>query len=354
MKHSTKQSGYILVLTIMVLAIAVAIVSHLFYRGSVQVAFDKTIIEREKAQQLAYGGVQLAISQLSVLDTATTSPQKPESGNIDPLIESIKKIVPQLNVWQEVKLTKEKEGLDGEIKVCIVCENGKIDINQWFDFTKKKFLNEGAKDQPDAKKIMQTVFAGMKKYTNDKDLFELFEKFLKQRQYKLNDVSELFEIPEFAKIFKTTLFYEPPQKGDEKAKRPIFLSDLFTVFSGQAALQAWLLSDSISAVLNFNRASSDRDKRAKELEVLLKDYAKGMPPLQLWQKAIQTLYGREMKDIPKETVAMLNPKFEPTVFSVLCYGKVGAIVQKICAIIEKRKTTELNGAPFAIRRLYWL
>jgi hypothetical protein len=341
----------------MVLAIAVAIVSHLFYRGSVQVAFDKTTIEREKAKQLAYGGIQLAISQLSVLDssgTSTSTAQNAQPPTIDPMIESIQKIIPQLNVWQDITLTKEKEGIDGEVKICIVCENGKIDINQLFDFTKKKFINEGAKDQPDAKKIMQSIFAGMKKYTNDKDLFELFEKFLKQRQYKLNDVSELFEIPEFAKIFKNTLFYEPPQKGDDKTKRPIFLSDLFTVFSGQAALQAWLLSDSVSAVLNFARAQPDRSKRAKELEVLLKDYAKGMPPLQLWQKAISTLYGREMKDIPKEALAMLNPKFEPTVFSVLCYGKVGAIVQKICAIIEKRKTTELDGAPFAIRRLYWL
>ncbi|OQA36456.1 MAG: hypothetical protein BWY54_00018 [Candidatus Dependentiae bacterium ADurb.Bin331] len=354
MNHTTKQPGYILVLTIMVLAIAVAIVSHLFYRGSVQVAFDKTIIEREKAKQLAFGGIQLALSQLSVLDTSTTTTQNEKSSNIDPLIESIKKIVPQLNVWQELSLTKEKEGIDGEIKLCIVCENGKIDINQWFDFSKKKFINEGSKDQPDAKKIMQIIFAGMKKFTNDKDLFEVFEKFLKQRQYKLNDISELFEIPEFAKIFKTTLFYEPPQKGDEKTKRPLFLSDVFTIFSGQAALQAWLLSDSILGVLNFNRANPNREKRAKEVEALLKDYSKGMQPMQLWQKAMQTLYGKEMKDIPKEALAMLNPKFEPTVFSVLCYGKVGAIVQKICAIIEKRKTTELNGAPFAIKRLYWL
>ena len=39
-----------------------------------------------------------------------------------------------------------------------------------------------------------------------KDLFEQFEKFLKQRQYKLNDVTELLSIKELRDTFKEAHF----------------------------------------------------------------------------------------------------------------------------------------------------
>jgi hypothetical protein len=357
-KITHNQPGYILVLAVMVIGVALIIVTRLSYRGSVQVAFNHTMIQREKAKELAVGATQLAISQLEILNTPTgAAAQQASAGQEkkDPLIEAIKTIVPPLNQWQTIQLRVDKEGIDATVQFCIMCENGKFDINQGFNFETKKFVNENAPAPlVDGKKLAQAFFVSMKKFTKDKDLFEPFEKYLKQRQYKLNDVTELLEIPEFAEVFKEAIFYEPPEQGVKEKKRPIFLTDLFTVESGQAQLQAWLLSDSVLAVLNALRAQPNEKKRADVLKDQLQTFKQTMPLEQVWTTFLQPLYGKEFKALYKELTILLNPKFDPTVFSVLCYAKIGAITQKIYAIIGKRKTTENNPVSFAIKKLYWI
>lgn len=148
---ASEQSGFILVLTLMILSMIVVLVTQLFQNSTIHFYFDRTMIEREKAKALAKGGIELAISQLTIpkpeekksnekSDAAATKDSEEKK---DPNIELLKKILPALNRWQSFALKEDVDGLDGEIKLCITCEDGKIDINQWFDFNKKKFIGEG-------------------------------------------------------------------------------------------------------------------------------------------------------------------------------------------------------------------
>lgn len=348
MNHT--QRGYILVLTMMVISIIALLVSQIFHKGFVHIYFDQTMLEREKAKSLALGGIQLAFSQLTVVQTSTAkTPSGKKDEDASALI--VKKVVPPLNRWQTFTLKKEIDGIDGTIQIAISCEQGKIDINQFFDFEKKKFKNEGAVSG-DAKKLFQDIFSSMKKFVGDKDLFGVFEKFLKQRHSKLEDVTELLKIPEFQSVFKEHIFYEPPMT--QQAKRPIFLTDFFTVWSGYDTMQPWFLADSFLAIAYLKRAElGDSEKRLKTVTGMLKDF-KGFKQTisQVWDKQLQPLYGKDYKGISKTLQPLLNGSFEPTVFSVLSYGRVGQVTQKIFAIVEKHKAMDTEN--YMIRRLYWL
>ena len=59
------QSGYILLLTLLMLSASVAIVTYIFVRGSTYTRFAQTMIDREKAKLMAFGGIQVAVAQLS-------------------------------------------------------------------------------------------------------------------------------------------------------------------------------------------------------------------------------------------------------------------------------------------------
>ena len=93
---NTTKPGYILVLTLIILSIGVLLVTQLSHRGMVHIHFDQTMIEREKAKSLALGGIQLAISQLSIKATETAKNEKQEEKK-DQKQELIKKIVPAMN-----------------------------------------------------------------------------------------------------------------------------------------------------------------------------------------------------------------------------------------------------------------
>lgn len=349
-----KNQGFILVLTTIILSIGLLIVSRLIYKGSIHIAFDRTMINLEKAKLLSLSGVQIAMSQLTVKTTSTTN-SSPEKTSVV-LNEFLEKIFINLNRWQKIILKEDIDGVEGDIHICITSENGKIPLNAIFDREKKKFINEGA-PQGDLKKSLQALFAAMKKFTKDKDLFDIFEKILKQRQYKFNDVTELLTNAEFEKIFKSKIFYDPPSletAQQEGGFRPLYLADIFTVFS-ETKLEPWLLSDSLQAILMLRRAQlNDTKQRAEEVKQLLKE--KSINQIgsiqELWDNYLQRFYGRDFKSISNEITSLFTLKFEPLVFSVLSYGIVGGITQKTLAIIEKIKSSENNT--FIIKKMYWL
>ena len=66
---SCKKSGYILLLTLMILSISTIVVAQIFYQGRLFNAFVPLVIEKEKARQLALAGVSIAIAQLSLEDS---------------------------------------------------------------------------------------------------------------------------------------------------------------------------------------------------------------------------------------------------------------------------------------------
>jgi hypothetical protein len=353
MKRSLQHAshGFILVLTLIILSIMVIMVTQLFNRGRTHLYFTRTMIDREQAKLLALGGIQLAMSQLSIppeqeKESVGTEAKKEKKDNN---VVFLQKNLATLNLWQEFTLKEDIDGMNGIVKFCISSEDGKIDINQIFDFSSKKFLNEGAANN-DTKKALTALFASAKKFLDNKDLFEPFEKFLKQRQYKLRDVTELLTIEEFQNVFKDNVFYEPPT-STKKEQRPVYLTDIFTIWSGQPAMNPWLLSDSIRALFTLKRSEpSDIHDREKQTEQLLKNVKSVSGDLKtVWEQSLEKLYAKEFKALPSDITVLFAKKFNAKTFSVLSYGTVGKITQKVLALIETQ-----DYVKFMVNKLYWL
>jgi hypothetical protein len=302
----------------------------------------QTTVEEEKAKRLALGGVQVAMSQLF-----TGTEQSDESQ-----MKLLARIVPLINRWQRFSLEQEQDGIDGQLELCIMCEQGKLNINHVYDFSKKKFIDE---DKPNGgvKKFTEQFFKALKEYTG-KDLFPAFEKLLKSRGYPFNDVTELFQSPEFSPL-KNAIFYDPPTAGTQ-GKRPVYLTDLFTVDSSSIKMQPWLLSDSVCALLGLARAGDGEiKKRAEEIQGMIKTVKVAADWKIDWDNFLKPLYGKDFTSLPKNIDSVFDSQFAPLTFSVLSYGKVGKIMQRMLVIVEKHSVKKGSSAsPFIIRKMYWI
>jgi hypothetical protein len=60
-----KSTGYILLMTMMVIAASIMLVTFIISKSSVYIPYARIANDREKASLLAFGGVHMAISQLT-------------------------------------------------------------------------------------------------------------------------------------------------------------------------------------------------------------------------------------------------------------------------------------------------
>lgn len=368
MRHPCFKEGYILVLALSMLSLIMVLVTGLFNRATPFIFFDAAVIKREKAKELALSGLQIAMSQLQAHVEDKKDQPAPSANPLEGKGASIedkrrdklfKSLVPTLNNWQKFPLTEAHDGVKGSIEICISCEQGKVDINEIFDFKTKKFIGEG-KPQGDMRKLMQSVFAKLAPLIKDKNLFSVFEKFLKQRHSKLHEVTELLRVKEFQEVFATRQFYEPPlQSKDEVSKgkkQAVYLTDLFTIWSQEQTASVWVLSDALCAIFGFNRVQADDIKVRKQMvDQALEQKALAVKSLDaVWPKGPQLVYGKELSAIAPEIKPLLSASFEPDTFSVISRGTVGNISQKIFAIIERREPEGDQSTAFVIKRLYVL
>lgn len=345
MNKMHEKQGYILVLTLLVLSITIMIVMQIFQQSTIQHFFDKSVIARQKAKQLALSGLQLAMSQLSIEKekepegkAEQQNQKKPKQSSEQKLIQ---KLLPSLNQLQTFVLKEDVDGIDGSIAFCMTAEDGKLNINQLFDFAKKEFV--GGKE---GRKTIQSFFSALKSVSN-KDFFGPFENFLKKRQNQLYDVTQLMEIKEFQDYFKGSLFYDPERVIEKKGSRIVFLNDLFTVAGSAQKMNPWILSHSISTIFGLqSRAWQDQKKGIEELVkgvTLTNDLQK------MWDQYLVKIYGKEFKSLPKDLTALLTAGLSFKNFTILSYGTVDKITQKLAALIER-----INDTTFLIRKLYWL
>lgn len=353
--NNIQRPGFILVLTLIILSLAVVIVTYLFNRGSTNIVYMHAMIEREKAKMIALSGVQIAIAQLAqdikIEQKKGTESQAGKGAQAQPDDQTaakklLERIVPTINRWQKFTLKESTDGIDGHVDICVMCEQGKLDINQLFDYKKHEFRGN-------AKILLQELFKQIKK----QDSFAEFEKFLKDRQYRLDDATELLAIKGF-EDYKSHVFYVPPtDKEKDEKMRPLYLTDMFTVWSGKQTLDPWVLSDSVCALLGLKRVvHNDGAERKKLIAQDAKTFTGTAQWDKDWNKLLVPLYEKEYKDLPKGLDTILNTKFEPTVFSVLSYGKVGALVARVVAIVESTKQFKDNVYTFTvvIKKLYWI
>lgn len=371
MMQQKNQPGYTLVLALMVIAMIVALVTMMAHKSSVHMRYMRTMNNRERAKALALSGVQIAMSQLAHAEKdpkkkeekKELSPDKKQPQKQDPqdgVRRFLISMLPRLNTWQTFVLTQKNDGIQGRIAVCISCEDGKLDINQFFDFAQKKFVGEGS-GKDDGKKIMQAVFNRLKEVQGSESLFAGFEKFLKERQNKLHEPSELLAIKEFER-FKDAIFFEPEPSGQQKSgqeKQNVYLQDLFTIWSSKKELNPWLLSHSFRVVCGLKPALQSEDVQGKKLEDKLKEFKQPLNFPKGWDTFLAPLFGKKFEQLPKELQGIMSTKFEPRVFSVLSYGTVDDVTQKMLVIIERKEAPVAGPSGdtlfvFQAKRVYWL
>ena len=72
MKTQCASHGFVLVTTLLILSLAVVLISFLINRSTVFFPLARITIDREKAKELALGGLQLALSQIAYADVVET------------------------------------------------------------------------------------------------------------------------------------------------------------------------------------------------------------------------------------------------------------------------------------------
>lgn len=363
--------GYILVLTLIIISLAVVLVSFVTSRVTVYVPISHTTVERQKALMLAHGGVQLAISQLAYADVKTeetvdqsnTSTQK-EAANPGVRV-FLKNIEPHLNVWQTIPLTAARDGLDGEIKICIMAEDGKINVNELYDFEKHAFVQMKKQIMPapaggaqktaaqqtakkeaeenETEKFFEALFANVQKTVGGEKLFDAFATFLKNRQDKLRDVTELLKIREFV-VFKNALYYEPSEAPSKEANR-IFLTDLFTLSSGKRTIDPLCISTSVARACGLEEnPEAAKDEQSKKAENL-KQFTGAYNWPQDWDKYFKNRYNKDLSALPAGCKELLAARFEPTVFAVLVSGTVGRITERVYALLVRNRPPRESKYP---------
>ena len=351
----TKKS-FVLIFTITILSLVTILTHQLLRLVNVGTNFDRAMVDREKAEMLALGGINLAIAQLTIKTKKSLAEQGHEKESKEKKSEKkspkqtlkqkkafLQKVLPHLNRWQTFNLEEEIDGIDGEVKFCISCENGKIDINEAFDFKKQEF-------KPVYKKFLSSIrfkkFDPGKKGTKIDQFIKQVTDFLKKRKKKIDDITEL------QLKTGTAIFYEPPRLAkkpkDSKPNKTLAINDIFTTWNKDNKLEALFLSDALCAMLGLRRPTAyDAQLRKDVFKKIVKNFKfKADQNTEEYWKTVKPLY-QPKSSFKIKNVKIFSSTFEPTTYSVLSSGKVGNVEQRVLAILEKSPEVKLV-------RLYWI
>lgn len=381
--------GYILVLTVMILSLTTLVATKLYVKARIYNTYLPLSFKREQARMLAVSGISIALAQLSVQDqkitfkdekkvspVAATGMQDQRAGKGNSGLKEqgfgqnpqeaqynarrlLKTLLLVQNTWQTFLLTSEKDGIDAVIKICITCEDGKINLNHLWDFKKKRF-NFSLSPNENPKKLFEAFGKRISSLAGAQDVFENIETFLKKRAQPLQDITELLESKQMWE-FKDALFFQPEGSSlkdsvallsDEQKKKKIFLTDIFTVWSDESVGYPLLFSHSIRAVLGLPLEISFKDS-SQELASLVENIPlESVDWITAWDKYAKPYFNKSSAAVPKELLPFLAVKFEPRVFSVLCYAEVGTVQQKLLAILERSRVEK--GEEFKVKKIYWI
>jgi hypothetical protein len=361
--------GYILVFSLMMIALVMIMVTGVVQRARVHAIVMKTSLDREKARLLALSGLEFAKSRLA---NPPEPEQKKEGGTTqtpsaeDPTQQArdfLAITLPFLATWQNFTVEGGAHTY-GTVKICIGCESGKINLNTLYDFSKHQIAGQGD-TQRERKLFLEQVCTALEKQQGGKELFQKLSKFLQECDYPLNDPTEILSIPEFDTVFQNNLFFEPRTSNEQTPEqklikeptkpevRPLCLMDIFTIWSSDATLEPWLLSPSLKQIFGFKQPGKTDEaiiKQALQKFTINASWSKD------WDQTLGLLYGKDFASLSKPVASLLSTKFEPMVFSVVSYGSVKASTQKLYAIVERKRSSDKDGPLYEIlvKRLYWL
>jgi len=362
-QNANTGSGYILISSLLILTTLTTIATYMMTRGSIFAPFIRTAQDREKAIAIARGGIEVAIAQLSRnyqeskkndISTANNTGNTTKNAQHSEDYQFLTHILPTINRWQEYNLEEKADGIDARMRICIMCEEGKININTAYDYTTKKFVGNW-------QTIIQTVCTRIEQIQGGTRIFNALESFLNNRRYKLIDVTELLHVKEFD-IFREHQTYEPPAPATQDSQpirmpKPIYLTDIFTVDTNTKIINPWFFSNSLLAILSLPAARhGDIQERIDNMSNWLKSAGPAKSWTTDWKTLLEPLYQKDLSQLPENIASLFDTSARPRIFSVLSEGQVGTATKRLFAILERKKYTHKNKIRYDVklRKLYWL
>lgn len=366
------RTGSVVLYALMVIAAMLFLVQGIIKGVFLNNRFTSNMIAREQAELLAYSGIQLAIAQLTVTDDADEENKQPAGNEKEAKPDEgkkqkamLKRVLPNLNRWQTCKLHKKGDQVDGTIKFCISSENGKLNINEVFDFETMAFKKPFA-DFIKKLEIPPVIKPG--------EVHDRLIEFFKKRKKRLYDVSELLLVPGLQTL---DIFYNPPSMPTkDKQSMPntnVMLLDVFTVWTGDDKINPLWFSDSWCGILGLRRPLADDAEKHKEAfkKVIEQIKPEQKPDWDNQWSIVEPMYGQKSKSVGsiKEN---FTKEFGSTVYSVLSCGKVEEVECKLLAILQSQTVPEKTAKPkdnaqneakspggqpkkiLKILRIYWL
>lgn len=314
MKH--KQQGFIILMMFVMLTVCATMVSLFLVRGTVYRCTVKSFLSRKRLERQLESA--LAVVEKSLVVESQDSQSTPDQGDAQAQTsqqasssDDSKKLLAAFlqNRFKKVSATMMGQTDGQTVMSSVVLESGKINLNSLYDFSKKKFVNEG-QDSGDKKQFAQWLFGRIAEVRGGKSLFGPFAEFLEKRSTSLNSVTELLQISEFAEYFYDAVFYQASESQDQPMK--LCLTDLFTVASETDTIQPWVLSPSLIVLLGGSVGSLD----PKIAEQALQKFAAEMDWSAKWNDTVGVLYGIKFDNLPEEVKSILTSQFEANIFSI--------------------------------------
>lgn len=335
-------SGYVLMTTMLFMSMLSALVMGVALRVMVSRNAIRLSHMSEQARFLAYDGIEIVRAQLQYDPEAQK--QKEEKKD-EQKHQELANLLRYLNRWQTFTFTEKKDGFAGELKIYITAEEGKLNLNNLYDFKRKKF-------QPDLKKLLAR-FAFEKSSVSDSDqkFVPSLKELLKKQSYPLEDVTQLLAHEAFKPLAPHFFLHPDRSSHEKKNNKQVTISDIFTV-ADTAVLEPLFFSRSVQKALDLHPLASEPAKREEQIKKITHGLTSSIKWQESWDKVLQPIFKKNYKDLPKEYTKRFGTASRARFISVLCYGKIGDITQCASALLQRLE--EDGKVSFIVQKIYWL
>jgi len=309
--------------------------------------FVKVANQEQQMRELTLGVVQQCIAKLAIpkkeeaekkTDNKNTKEEKKSN-----IAHDLELFFPELNRWHQYVLSEKTEGIDAVVSVCFTCEEGKSNINNFFDFKEKRIKKEPAIDEF-SKALENFQIKGFK---------DQIEQFFKKRGKPLDDITELLQDEFFQKHFGKRIFYMPIKEGESVDKKELYLTDLFTVYNPEIQLNPLFLSDSVTQLFEFRRAITQPvEERKKHVDSIKSGLGNTVSWQTEWQKILQPMYQKPLGKLEQFFKKNLLCKL----FSATCRVQIGNRQENVFVVFERKERAQDDKIMYdiTIMRLYFL
>ena len=367
-KKQTNKPGYIVMLSLLIIAMAVALITAVVRETFVYQRQARAAHDRAKARLLALSSFELVLSQLSYIPSPKKESKEQQQEKYNKTEKKEEKpqdkkalwygnILSVINHWQALEIPAGSEGIEGSISYYISCEHGKVNLDQLLQEEKQKKQEEdaakeaessqGKQQTPESAKANQnnpkngekgqrqgagkqseknqfiSFIDGLLKKEKEVSIKEVLKQFEEQFHRGPEDATELLRTQPFLRL-KDALFVTR-----ELSKKPLFAMDLFTTSEKAKKINPWVLSGSLKTLVGF------KDNPEVKID---KEFLNNIKPQMNWavdwDKTLAPLYGKKFDTLDKALVEQFATEFEAQAFFVVSYCKVGTITQKMGALIE--------------------